>query len=87
MSAVLTPRPKVVPELEYCGKQVGSTPEPAGQIKERIRIGREMEPLEEAVIACEQPEQLAHRHAEAPDAGRGGIDWNDRESRHGRSWG
>jgi len=47
--------------------------------------GHEAEPPERAVQAREAPEFWLKRPPEAPDAGNGGVPFDDREFRHGRS--
>ncbi len=48
--------------------------------------GRESEPPEQAVQPREAPELAAKCPPEAPDAGKGGVPFDDRQFRHGRSW-
>jgi len=66
--------PSTVPDLE----QPQQSPRASGK-------GHEAEPPERAVRAREAPEFGPKRPPEAPDAGKGGVLFDDREFRHGRS--
>jgi hypothetical protein len=87
MSTLLTAEPNVLSGRTLAASPTVEAPEPAIVPVQAARLGRESEPPELAVLSSEEPELTAELYAEAPDGGPGGIDWNDRDFRHGRSRG
>jgi hypothetical protein len=87
MSTLLTAEPNVLSARALEASATVEAPEPAVVPTHATRPGRESEPPEQAVLSSEEPELTAEIYAEAPDGGPGGIDWNDRDFRHGRSRG
>jgi hypothetical protein len=84
MSAMITSRPSALPKLDRSERATISEPD---ESREPYRITQAVEPPERAAVASEEPEYKTHCRAEAPDAGAGGFDRNDREFRLGRSRG
>jgi hypothetical protein len=87
VSTMITSRPSLRPDLDLLEPTRMSQPDRLEERDGMARVNRELEPPERAALAREGPEVKTQRPLEAPDAGVGGFDRNDREFSHGRSRG
>jgi len=86
MATMIKPKPRRSVDLKLSSN--GTVPA-TDQPRQSTRVGhsgREVEPPEQAVQAREAPELGLKCPPEAPDAGKGGVPFDDGQFTHGRSW-
>jgi hypothetical protein len=87
MSPMITSRPSLLKQLSLSEHATVSKLKRSPESSRAVRASRAIEPPERAALTSEEPEVKVHCLTEAPDAGVGGSDRNDREFRIGRSRG